>query len=87
MLAQDFGSRLPLVACGDSFTPAKRLKFESQGCSTAAPVAIRMGINRLYEVSSLIGFIPGKHVEYYPIEYSGHKLCDVPQPCHKYSCS
>jgi len=27
--AQDFGSRLPLVALGDSLTPAKRLKFDS----------------------------------------------------------
>ena len=34
-----------------------------------------------------VNFIPGKHVDYYPIEYSGHKLSDVPQPCQEYSCS
>jgi len=27
--ARDFACGLPLVACGDSFTPAKRLKFDS----------------------------------------------------------
>ena len=28
-MAQDLACGLPLVTCGDSFTPAKRLKFDS----------------------------------------------------------
>src|SRR5262249_59166105 len=29
--ARDFGSRLPLVSCGDSFTPAKRRRLSPAG--------------------------------------------------------
>ncbi|HEV2115667.1 MAG TPA: hypothetical protein VGR48_06570 [Terriglobales bacterium] len=45
--AQDFGSRLPLLACGDSFTPAKRLKFESCSAHHPPPKTLLVEVLRL----------------------------------------